>query len=255
MTQAFDDKYARYYDLLYSDKDYEGECDFLDEVFRSFASERPKRILDVGCGTGGYSIRLGKRGYEVKGIDLSAAMIDVARGKAEKENVKVDFEVVDVRQLNLGHGFDACTCMFAVIDYLLDNNDLGKALRAVRSHLREDSIFVFDFWNGNAVLNVLPSPRVKTMTNDGLQITRTATPRLDRTRNLCEVNYKCTVRSGTKVIDDFEERHVVRYLFQGEIREHLEKAGFSLRRVCPFPELNGEVKPTSWNLAAVAVAV
>jgi hypothetical protein len=58
-----------------------------------------------------------------------------------------------------------------------------------------------------------------------------------------------------RVIDDFEERHVVRYLFQGEIQEFLERAGFSLRRVCPFPELNGEVKPTSWNLAAVAVAM
>ena len=191
----------------------------------------------------------------MKGIDLSAAMIDVARGKAEMERVDIDFEVVDIRQLSLGQGFDACTCMFAVIDYLQDDRDLENALRAVRSHLHEDSLFVFDFWNGSAVLSVLPSPRVKTMRHNGLEISRTATPRLDRARNLCEVNYSCIVRMGTEVIDEFEEQHVVRYLFPLEVQWHLEKAGFRLRHVCPFPELNGEVKPDSWNLAAVAVAV
>ncbi|NIP43326.1 MAG: methyltransferase domain-containing protein, partial [candidate division Zixibacteria bacterium] len=40
---------------------------------------RPCRALDIGCGTGNYSLYLAGRGFEVTGVDLSAGAIDLAR--------------------------------------------------------------------------------------------------------------------------------------------------------------------------------
>jgi len=50
-----------------------------------------KKILDAGCGTGRWSVRLAKRGAKVYGIDFSEGMLSQAKKKAEKEKVNIDF--------------------------------------------------------------------------------------------------------------------------------------------------------------------
>jgi len=68
-------KYSKYYDLLYHDKDYSQECDFIEQILRSYTLEPVKTILDGGCGTGGHAIPLANKGYEITGIDASEAMV------------------------------------------------------------------------------------------------------------------------------------------------------------------------------------
>ena len=50
MSPAFGRGHGHYYDLLYQDKDYEAECDMLEELFRACMDDRPELILDAGCG-------------------------------------------------------------------------------------------------------------------------------------------------------------------------------------------------------------
>jgi len=59
------ERYAEYYDLIYQDKDYEKEYDFIEEIFQNFSSNPVKTIFDGGCGTGGHAIPLAKRGYQI----------------------------------------------------------------------------------------------------------------------------------------------------------------------------------------------
>lgn len=74
--------YAKYYDAMYQEKDYAAECNFLEKIFKTYASSPIRRILDVGCGTGGHALPLAKRDYFTTGVDASAAMVDVARQKS-----------------------------------------------------------------------------------------------------------------------------------------------------------------------------
>jgi len=80
--QVFGQVYADQYDFLYSDKDYDAECDLLEEVFRRYRDGNVRTILDLGCGTGNHAIRLARRGYEVTGVDRSPEMLAKAEWKA-----------------------------------------------------------------------------------------------------------------------------------------------------------------------------
>lgn len=254
MKKAFQ-SYGRYYEIIYADKDYEKECDFLEEAFRKYSKPLPKRILDVGCGTGGHAILLARRGYKVTGIDASETMIRQAKTKADTKGVEVDFRRMDVSRLRLGGKFDACVCMFAVIDYLTDDNVIGKSLSNIRDHLEEGSLFVFDFWYGPAVLAILPSARLKRMEREGVGVIRFAEPRLDAVHHVCRVNYYLIARRGRTILDEVEEEHVVRFFFPEEIKRWLEGSGFELVKLCSFPDLNVKPSERTWNVAAVSKAV
>jgi len=254
MERAFR-SYGKYYDIIYADKDYEEECDFLEEIFRNYSKIIPKTILDGGCGTGGHAIPLAERGYEVTGIDLSEEMINIAKEKASKTGVNIDFNVMDLRKLRLNKKFDACICMFAVIDYLTNNKDLLKAMSNIREHLKNGSLLIFDFWYGPAVLTILPTSKMKIIKKEGVKIIRFAEPHLNTFHHVCEVHYYFIVTKENLVVYEGKEKHVVRFYFPEEIKHYLEESGFQLSRLCPFLDLNAKVSEKTWNVSAIAEAV
>lgn len=65
-------------------------------------------ILDVGTGTGYFSILLAKEGHKVTGIDLTPAMIEGAKKMAVAESVQAEFCVMNAQELEFNEGtFDA----------------------------------------------------------------------------------------------------------------------------------------------------
>jgi 2-polyprenyl-3-methyl-5-hydroxy-6-metoxy-1,4-benzoquinol methylase len=244
--------YGEYYDIFYSDKDYEQECDFIQKIFKKYSSSPVKSILDAGCGTGGHSIPLAFRGYEVTGIDASPVMIKKAREKAKEAGVNSTFRPLDIRDFDLKKKFDACISMFAVLNYITETNDILKAMGNVRRHLKPSSIFTFDFWNGLAVLRILPSVRVKVVEKDGKRVIRTVHPEMDALHHICKSHYHVLVTKGGNILNEFKETHTVRYFFPQEIAHYLDDAGFELLRFCPFLKLEGTVDENEWNVTAIA---
>ncbi|MCU0515140.1 MAG: class I SAM-dependent methyltransferase, partial [Anaerolineae bacterium] len=70
------------------------------------------RILDMGCGTGRHLLELGRRGYQVTGVDLSSGMLAQARQAADRENlVTLRFEQADATQYTTPEPFDHLYCV------------------------------------------------------------------------------------------------------------------------------------------------
>ena len=69
-----------------------------------------KRALDIGCGSGRYSIELARRGAEVKGLDFAPAMVELAAKMADEAGVDecCHFEQCDFLSWNQPHDFDIC---------------------------------------------------------------------------------------------------------------------------------------------------
>jgi ubiquinone/menaquinone biosynthesis C-methylase UbiE len=93
---------------------------FIDEVetqlaFSLFKPEPGMKVLDVGCGTGNFSVKLAQQGCQVTGIDISAAMLKIAREKARHNpELGMEFTVMDFNQLDFeNETFDAVFSMTA----------------------------------------------------------------------------------------------------------------------------------------------
>ncbi len=86
----------------------------LPEVWREVLAstfEGRMRILDVGTGTGFLALILAELGHEVVGIDLSRGMLAVAREKARKTGMDVEFRLGDAENLPFSDAsFDAVIC-------------------------------------------------------------------------------------------------------------------------------------------------
>lgn len=65
-----------------------------------YLPEGKLKILDVGCGSGFFTILLAKMGYEVTGIDLTPDMVQCARELAEEEKTECRFQVMDAEKLD-----------------------------------------------------------------------------------------------------------------------------------------------------------
>jgi 2-polyprenyl-3-methyl-5-hydroxy-6-metoxy-1,4-benzoquinol methylase len=57
---------------------------------------KPCKTIDLGCGTGNYSIYLASKGFEVTGVDLSPTAIKIVEENAKRKGVKINFLVADI---------------------------------------------------------------------------------------------------------------------------------------------------------------
>src|SRR6266511_2362312 len=144
MAASLFDRIAEYYDVLHQDVDYAAECTLLEITFARFLHRQPASILDLGCGTGSHALILAQRGYQVTGIDASAGMLRVARGKARGRRNPA-FVRADMRRFDLGRTFDAIVSMDGAYTHLLTERDLLAHLRTVRRHLRPGGAYAFEF--------------------------------------------------------------------------------------------------------------
>ena len=138
--------YARYYDLLYRDKNYALEAQFVEQLLQKYAPQT-KSILDLGCGTGTHAVLLAKEGYQVHGVDLSADMLRQASDRLGDLPPDLagllKFTQGDIRSFKLNQTFDVVLSLFHVISYQTTNEDLQAAFANIKKHLKPGGILIF----------------------------------------------------------------------------------------------------------------
>lgn len=213
--------YAQYFNLLYRDKDYSKDANFIAQVLQAYLP-RTRSILDLGCGTGAHSYLLAEQGFEVYGIDSSADMIDqanrrLAEGSLDLSN-RLAFAQGDLRSLQLNQSYDAVISIFHVMSYQTTNDDLLAAFASAKRHLNPDGVFIFDFWYGPAVLSDHPIPRLKRLENEKIKVIRLAEPKHYPNENRVDVHYQMLIKDKQEeTLEEFTESHPMRYLFKPEI--------------------------------------
>jgi len=249
MSQVFD-AYALYYDLLYRDKDYAGEAEYVASHIHKQLPQA-KRILELGCGTGTHAEHLARMGYTVHGVDMSEAML--ARAEARKATLppevaaRLSFSLEDVRTVRTGETYDAVISLFHVMSYQTTNADLEAVFTTAKTHLVPDGLFLFDCWYGPAVLLDSPVVRVKRLEDDEIEVLRIAEPVMHYNENVVDVNYQVMItEKATGKMEQVCETHRMRYLFMPEV--DLLARMLDMKRVFALEWMGEEVPgPQSWG--------
>lgn len=224
----FGDLYSKYYDLLYSDKDYTKEVEYIDSLIKG-QNSKTKTLLDMGCGTGKHAELFCDKGYTVHGVDLSEDMLKIAETRRKNKEDRLSFSHSNIQNLSLDKKFDTIVSLFHVMSYQNSNDELIKAFEIAKNHLNDNGIFIFDFWYGPAVLTDLPTTRVKRLEDEQIKVTRIAEPLLHATKNIVDVNYDVFIENKKNIeIVEKKELHKMRYFFDTELEIICEKVGFEI---------------------------
>ena len=239
------DAYSRYYDLLYRDKDYAAEVDYIDRLLQRHGASGPE-LLEFGSGTGKHGRLLAQRGYRVTGIERSAEMV--------AQTMPVDgftCQVGDIATVQLERAFDAVLSLFHVISYQVTNQAVGAVFARAAEHLLPGGLFVFDVWYSPAVYAQRPSVRVKRLEGDGLRVTRIAEPEIHPNENRVDVIYSIFAEDQNDgTVQTLSESHPMRHFSLPELDLLADLAGFE--RLAAEAFLTGE-EPSedTWGLCVV----
>jgi len=246
--------YARYYDLLNSDKNYRRETDYIHELIQRYAPGS-KTILDLGCGTGRHDILLAGKGYSVTGVDMSEEMLSVASTRLPSPtNGSVTFEKSDIRTVRLNRAFDVVISLFHVMSYQSSNEDLLETLSTVNAHLEPGGVFLFDCWYGPAVLSDGPSVRCKRVENEEVSILRIAEPVMHANESVVDVNYEVYIsQKRSNTVEKIQETHRMRYLFETEVGLLCLHSGLHLI-TCREWMTSATPSPNSWSVYFITEA-
>lgn len=134
---------ARFFDAEYADYD-----DDLP-VLEAYAGRAGGPILELGCGTGRALIPLAQAGYHVTGVDLSPAMLRLARAKADAAGVgeRVTLIEGDYTDTPLGGPYKLAFIVMNTFLHLPDQAAQLAALRHWRAHLAPRGHLIIDVLN------------------------------------------------------------------------------------------------------------
>jgi ubiquinone/menaquinone biosynthesis C-methylase UbiE len=129
---------ARFYDAIYSWKDYPGETAKLLALIRE-QNPNARSLLDVACGTGKH-LELLREHFDVEGLDLDEELLAIARERLPG----VRFHHGDMRAFDLGGTFDVVTCLFSSIAYTRTVEDLERAIASMARHLSPGGVLIVE---------------------------------------------------------------------------------------------------------------
>lgn len=156
MAETYSD-FAKVYDELMDNIPYEQWRDRLDSLIRKYGVSKPERdaeglldaernlVVDLGCGTGTLTELMYGIGYDMIGIDISEAMLNIAMDKKESSGSEILYLQQDMRELELYSTVGTIYSVCDSVNYILEEDELLQVFSLVNNYLYPNGVFIFDF--------------------------------------------------------------------------------------------------------------
>lgn len=181
-------------------------------------------VVDLGCGPGTLAEELTHAGYDVLGIDTSAAMLRLARERAPLAR----FERNSIFAVKLPQCI-AVTAIGEPINYRSRRNarnSIKNLFRRVHNSLVHGGVFLFDFVHS-------PSPRYATSHRQGTDWAILVTTEADAGTRI--LTRRMTVfRKVAGAYRRSEETHYQEIYSKAQLKDELIKAGFKVGRLTGY---------------------
>ena len=210
------DALAGWFEYLNDDCGYEEWSQYLLAVLKNYGAGRTG--VDLGCGNGYFTRALAGAGYDVVGLDVSAAMLSEGAERARAAGLQIPFVQGDVTSFSLPRKVDFAVAVNDCFNYV-PKEKLLAAFRRVGGALKRGGLFFFDV-SSPAKLTALPPVSI----DDREDVTYIAFNRLQGEEVTMEVSLFVRRQDGAYVRRD--ETHT-QYVYDAEeLLFSLSLAGF-----------------------------
>lgn len=131
------------YDRLMADADYPKRTAELLRLFEKY-DRKPTLLLDLACGTGGFSNEMAKRGIQVIGVDISPEMLSIAGSRSQELGLEILYLCQNAAELDLYGTVDGAICCMDSLNHITDYSTLCRAIKRVSLFLEPGRLFIFD---------------------------------------------------------------------------------------------------------------
>lgn len=218
------DSFARVYDLFMDGTPYDAWLSNILSILKKEGIEDGIG-LDLGCGTGQMTRRLAASGYDMIGVDASAAMLSSAREKGGEE---ILYLCQDMRSFELygtvAFAVSVCDCM----NYLSGTEELKQVFALVNNYLDPKGLFLFDMNTPYKYREVLSDHTFAEAREDSAFIWDNY---FDEKTGINQYELTLFLREKNGLFQRFEEEHLQRAFSLEEIENALRESGLSLEAV------------------------
>ncbi len=207
------------------------------DMYSNYAELSGGRVLELACGSGRVLLPLARAGYELTGVDTSAAMLEIARQHLTQEGTAARCQLVqqDIRTLQLERKFRLAFIALGSLAHMATRQDQRQVLEAARAHLSPRGTFIVDISNADArYMEDLSGQLLHQGTwrgEDGDYFTHFVSPASSTQQHLLELTHFYDRHAQGGMV----QRTVVTttlYLFErSEIELLLEGAGFAIKDI------------------------
>lgn len=243
--EAYSD-FAYVYDIFMDETPYEVWADFLYEQLNKHGIPQGI-VLDLGCGTGSLTRILGKKGYDMIGVDNSPEMLQIAMEKQE-ESSSILYLLQDMRELDLYGTVAAVVSVCDSVNYITEPKDLLNVFCLVNNYLDPQGIFIFDFNTDYKYSQVIGDTVIAENRENCSFIWDNY---YDADSRMNEYDLTVFVREQDELFRKFEEIHYQRGYQLSEIKALLNEAGLVFVQAIDS-DTRGEVTDTSERIYVIA---
>lgn len=207
---------AKYYDNIFP-----VSKDTVEFIMNSVGTP-PKSVLDVACGTGGYSGELDKNGYNLIAIDIDSKMIEHLSINNKKSKVKfLQADMLTLQEKFNDNMFDAIYCIGNSLVHLDSFSEIKKFFINVRKLLVKEGVFIFQIINYDRIIS--KSIRsLPTIVNESIPLKFERSYRYEKTTN--KIVFKTILSVENETIEN--EINLIPLMYDEAI-SLLKDAGFN----------------------------
>ena len=218
---SFKKFYSKYYNLVYKNKNYEAEVNYIVNLLK-IKKIKIKNILEFGSGTGAHAKYFFKKGFNITCIEKSEEMIKNFLLKSKK----IKIINADLKKLKLLKKFDLVLSMFHVINYMVKQIDINLFFNAASKHLNKGGILIFDTWHYPFIKHSPPARTKKIFFDNLFKMIREGRP-LKVSKKIFDITYFINIINLKNLNNyKFSEKHRIRAFDIKELDKIAKKFDF-----------------------------
>ena len=137
------DIFARFYDQLTENVDYDSYAGTIDQIFKAHGF-KINTVLDIACGTGSLALKLADYGYDMICVDSSDAMLSAAQNKMSTCGKFMLVLCQDMDKLDLYDTVDGVVCTLDSFNHVMNEKTLDKIFKRISLFMNKGGVFLFD---------------------------------------------------------------------------------------------------------------